>query len=534
MTKKFIFTIFICLLALSKVWAQSPNMINYQGVALNSGGTTIANQNISIRASVHNLTPTGTILYSEERSLTTETGGLFNFQIGGPGANATSGSWSAINWGTGAKHLQIEMDATGGTNFVDMGTQQLVSVPYAQYSSLSGALIPTATINPNQINAGGAATNQVLKYNGTTWVPGADVSAFALPYSGIDASALSSFSISNSNATYAVAIKGMSSGNGTTARGIWGSGTGTNGIGVYGTSDQSDAVVGVSTGGHGVRGTTSSVSDFGVYGTHTNGIAIKGQTTTGYGIMGEATGGSGRGVFGISNGASGRGISGESVSGIGVHGYGNNAGSYGLFGSSLSGTGVYATSFTGNALDVNGNVKIAGGNTNPSAGAVLTSDASGNATWKPRKVGFQADGTGGSTTIVASTITKVKFSTENYDASGNFNIEGAAVDKSTFIAPVSGLYHFDTFVKLHVNSSVSNLTIGFIEIKVNGGTVRSRQYDDQQTSLSFHSYIYASLNEDIHLNSGDKVTVHVYQTNTTNVTGDAIGEKFSGHLIFAD
>ena len=127
------------MLALSKVLSQTPNMINYQGVALNAGGTAIANQNISIRVSVHNLTPTGTIVYSEERSLTTESGGLFNFQIGGPGATATSGTWAAINWSTGAKYLQIEMDAAGGTNFLNMGTQQLVSVPYAQYSSLSGA-----------------------------------------------------------------------------------------------------------------------------------------------------------------------------------------------------------------------------------------------------------------------------------------------------------------------------------------------------------------------------------------------------------
>lgn len=49
---------------------------------------------------------------------------------------------------------------------------------------------------------------------------------------------------------------------------------------------------------------------------------------------------------------------------------------------SESGTAVKATSPFGTALDVNGSVRITGGNTSPGNNKVLTSDASGNAIWK--------------------------------------------------------------------------------------------------------------------------------------------------------
>jgi trimeric autotransporter adhesin len=523
----------IAFLLTSAVFAQSPNMINYQGVALNASGTAIANQTIAIRTSVHQATTNGTIVYSEERSVATDAGGLFNFAIGSSGTSATTGSWAAINWDNGNKFLEIEMDAAGGTNFISMGIQQLVSVPYAQYANKAGSLIPTATINPNQINAGGATTNQVLKYNGTNWVPGADVSAFAIPYAATDASATSSFAITNSSSTFGVGIKGISSGNGTTARGVWGEGTGTNGIGVYGTSSQSDAIVGSSTGGHGVRGTTTSASEFGVYGLHTTGIAIKGQTTTGYGIMGEATGGSGRGVFGISNGASGRGISGESVSGTGVHGYGNNAGSYGLFGSSLSGTGVYATSFTGNALDVNGNLKIAGGNTNPSAGAVLTSDATGNATWKTNKVAFKASSAANAQTIPISTWTNVTNFSQIFDAGSNFNPHSAVTDPNTFIAPVTGYYQFNAHAQFQLSSTVNNILYTEARFTINGAAFGSHNgYGTWNASVT--SWGSVNCTESFLLNAGDKVKIQLSQNSEGSSSVIINSVQFEGHLIFVN
>ncbi|MBC8487186.1 MAG: hypothetical protein H8D45_14250, partial [Bacteroidetes bacterium] len=43
-----------------------------------------------------------------------------------------------IDWGGDSYFLQIEMDATGGTNYQLMGTSQLLSVPYSLYSESTG------------------------------------------------------------------------------------------------------------------------------------------------------------------------------------------------------------------------------------------------------------------------------------------------------------------------------------------------------------------------------------------------------------
>jgi hypothetical protein len=100
------------------------------------------------------------------------------------------------------------------------------------------------------------------------------------------------------------------------------------------------------------------------------------------------------------------------------------------------GIGVKAYSFSGTALDVEGNLKIAGGNTNPSDGALLTSDASGNAVWKQSKVGFISS-ISTPTSLNHDTWTYITGLSEIYDAGNDFNPTGSPVDPETFIAPVS-------------------------------------------------------------------------------------------------
>ena len=51
--------------------AQGPQQINYQGVARNSVGSIIANQNISLRLSVRDASANGPVVYSESRNLKT-------------------------------------------------------------------------------------------------------------------------------------------------------------------------------------------------------------------------------------------------------------------------------------------------------------------------------------------------------------------------------------------------------------------------------------------------------------------------------
>lgn len=110
-------------------FAQVPQGISYQAIALNGSGNPVASSNVRVKLSILDQTATGTILYSETQLKTTTAQGLFNLTIGQ--GTVVSGTFNTINWGTNSKFLKVEMDVTGGTNYVLVGTTQLLSVPYA-------------------------------------------------------------------------------------------------------------------------------------------------------------------------------------------------------------------------------------------------------------------------------------------------------------------------------------------------------------------------------------------------------------------
>ncbi|MBI4945225.1 MAG: hypothetical protein HY840_02355 [Bacteroidetes bacterium] len=131
----FLLTYFLLLLP-AAAFSQSPQLINYQAVARNTGGQLIANQNISVRISILSGSPTGTAEYSETHAVTTNQFGIFNIQIGG--GTLVSGSFAAISWSVALHFVKVEADETGGTNYQLMGTSQLISVPYSLYAEKSG------------------------------------------------------------------------------------------------------------------------------------------------------------------------------------------------------------------------------------------------------------------------------------------------------------------------------------------------------------------------------------------------------------
>jgi len=106
--------------------AQSPQGMNYQAVVRNASGQPVAaNTPVKLRFSIHDASPTGTVVFTETINDTANQFGLVTAKIG------SNSNLSTINWGNGEKYLQVETEVNNSGSFTDMGTTQLLRVPYA-------------------------------------------------------------------------------------------------------------------------------------------------------------------------------------------------------------------------------------------------------------------------------------------------------------------------------------------------------------------------------------------------------------------
>ncbi len=137
------------LLFSSATFAQTapPPGINYQAVARDNSGAILTNSAMTVRISILNVI-NGTPQFQETHSVTTNQFGLFNVVIGqGTFVTGPYNSLSLIPWGASNYYAKIEVNT--GTGFIDMGTMQLWSVPYALYSGSSTNPGPTGPAGAN-------------------------------------------------------------------------------------------------------------------------------------------------------------------------------------------------------------------------------------------------------------------------------------------------------------------------------------------------------------------------------------------------
>jgi len=281
------------------------------------------------------------------------------------------------------------------------------------------------------------------------------------------------------------------------------------------TINQAGAAFNITNAGTAILGVSSNVST----------AAINGANNSTGGI----------GVFGSSGAASGTGVIGQSISGTGV------------FGNSTDGVGVKASSTNGLALQVNGNLKIAGGNTNPTNGAVLTSDANGNAVWKTNRVAFRGfDINGSYLTIPPFASQQIYYAGENYDFSGGFipfpNDIPKPANASTFAIPIDGVYHFDASANLFFDENDFDAHTIISLMLDRGGSVSELGYavgvkkPVQMPSFQTGTHYNLKFSGDFLLFPGDKVYVVVTQFNEDDETA-TIGKDpiyaFTGHLVVA-
>ncbi len=112
--------------------AQSPERISYQAVVRNTSNEVVSNQNIGIRVSILQGSATGSAVYVETQTPTSDDNGIIGIEIGG--GMAVSGTLSTIDWANNSYFIKSEVDPNGGSNYLITGTSELLSVPYALHA----------------------------------------------------------------------------------------------------------------------------------------------------------------------------------------------------------------------------------------------------------------------------------------------------------------------------------------------------------------------------------------------------------------
>ena len=227
---------------------------------------------------------------------------------------------------------------------------------------------------------------------------------------------------------------------------------------------------------------------------------VTGSTTSSRGIMGIswATGTYGIGAYGSAQGAA--------------------ANNYGVYGIASGGGTNYAGYFAGNVYVQNTLILPSGAG----ADKVLTSDASGNASWQnsSKNTGFLAYCTAGQS-LNMSTWTQVTFGAEEYD-------HGADFATNAYTVPTAGVYHFDANVSW--TNFISAGGFYFTSIYVNGVAVKHHM---EPSSTNYASNdISATLN----LAAGDIVTIWIQHSGTggvnTTYTSSNLYTWFSGYRVY--
>lgn len=152
--KKFILSLLSTLTFIYVSSAQVPQAINYQAVVRNNTGDVIKNQPVRFRLSITEGL-NGATVYSETQLVTTNLLGLVNLGIGT--GTVVTGSLPSVVWSTGQKYLKVEIDVSGGSNYILMGTQSFLTVPYAFHSEKSN--IANIVANQWQFNTNGIHYN---------------------------------------------------------------------------------------------------------------------------------------------------------------------------------------------------------------------------------------------------------------------------------------------------------------------------------------------------------------------------------------
>jgi len=182
---KKIISICAAILMVTSVFAQAPEKMSYQAVVRDGSNNLVSSTAVGMRISILQTTPSGTAVYVETQTPTTNANGLVSIEIGG--GTVVSGNFATIDWANGPYFIKTETDPTGGTNYTITGTSQLLSVPYALHAktaeTVTGGITETDPVFGASVASGITGTdttywnNKLDSYTETDPVFGASIAS---------------------------------------------------------------------------------------------------------------------------------------------------------------------------------------------------------------------------------------------------------------------------------------------------------------------------------------------------------------------
>jgi hypothetical protein len=102
-----------------------PAAFNYQAVLRDASGVILADEAVEVMIEIIESTVDGAVVYTQSESLSTNAQGLLNIVIG------NGSDLDAINWSANKHFIRLTVNGT------EMGTSELLTVPYAMYADMS-------------------------------------------------------------------------------------------------------------------------------------------------------------------------------------------------------------------------------------------------------------------------------------------------------------------------------------------------------------------------------------------------------------
>jgi hypothetical protein len=134
---RFSILVLALLFCLKPLFGQAPQGFNYQCIVRDAANAPVTNQTVSLLFSLRNGDPAGPVEYAESHVINTNDFGLINLVVGQ--GTPSTGTFNTINWASGSKYLKVFV--LNGAVATELGTTQLMSVPYALFSGNGGGAV---------------------------------------------------------------------------------------------------------------------------------------------------------------------------------------------------------------------------------------------------------------------------------------------------------------------------------------------------------------------------------------------------------